>query len=162
MTAEQRIQRLEHSVEQLIADIEHLPADVLYRAPTAGEWPVMSTLAHVAELLPYWAHQAERVAGAPGEPFGRALDDPQRTGAVAEHGHDDLSAILPRIKSGLAECARVLRALPAEAWQQAGRHPSRGMMTVEQLVDAFLVVHVEEHAAQTAATLKTLSATSTG
>jgi hypothetical protein len=31
-------------------------------------------------------------------------------------------------------------------------------MTVQQLVDAFLVSHAEEHAAQTRATLETLSA----
>jgi len=53
VSAEEHIQRLERSVNQLIQEIERLPADVLYRPPSEGEWPVMSTLAHLAELLPY-------------------------------------------------------------------------------------------------------------
>ena len=162
MTAEQRVEQLEQSVERLIEEIERLPADALYRAPMEGEWPVMSLLAHVAEILPYWAHQAENIVRAPGEPFGRMLDDPDRVGAVAQHGHDAVSTIVPRIRSGLADCVRTLRALPADGWQQAGLHPMRGMMTVEQVVDTFLVSHVEDHAAQTATTLKTLGATSAG
>ncbi len=82
VSAEERIQRLERSVNQLILEIERLPADVLYRAPSEGEWPVMSTLAHLAELMPYWAHQATGIAARPDEPFGRTHDDPDRIGAV--------------------------------------------------------------------------------
>jgi uncharacterized damage-inducible protein DinB len=156
MAAEQRIEQLERSVERLIGEIERVPAEALYRAPMDGEWPVMSLLAHVAEILPYWAHQAEKIARAPGEPFGRLLDDPDRVGAVAQHSQDAVSTIVPRIRSGLADCLHTLRALPADGWQQAGLHPLRGTMTVEQVVDAFLVSHVEDHIAQTATTLKAL------
>jgi uncharacterized damage-inducible protein DinB len=156
VTAEERIQRIELSVHQLIQEIERLPADVLYREPRPGEWPVMSTLAHLSELLPYWAHQAEAVAGMPGRPFGRTHDDPQRIGAVVEHGHDSLEAIAGRIRAGLRECLATLRALPADAWTKTGQHASRGPMRVEEIVDAFLVSHAEEHAAQVQATLKLL------
>jgi uncharacterized damage-inducible protein DinB len=158
VTAEERILRIERSVQQLIQEIERLPADVLYRAPGPGEWSVMSTLAHLQEMLPYWAHQAERVVNAPGQPFGRTHDDPQRIGAVEQHGQDSLDAIVPRIRASLAECVQTLRSLPAEGWTLAGQHPSRGTMTVEDFVDAFLVGHAEAHAAQTQATLQALSA----
>jgi uncharacterized damage-inducible protein DinB len=157
VTAEERIQRIERSVQQLIQDIERLPADVLYREPRPGEWPVMSTLAHLQELLPYWAHQAEGVISAPDQPFGRTHDDPQRIGAVAEHGRDSLDAIVPRLRASLDECVTTLRSLPHEGWTRVGHSPSRGTMTVEQIVDAFLVRHAEEHAAQTHATLQALS-----
>jgi uncharacterized damage-inducible protein DinB len=154
---EERIQRLDRSVNQLIQEIERLPADVLYRPPSEGEWPVMSTLAHLAELLPYWAHQATGVAARPGEPFGRTLDDPDRVGAVAEHGQDSLDTAVSRIRSSLQECLRLLRALPSEAWSRTGQHATRGPMTVEQLVDAFLVDHAEEHAVQVQASVKSLA-----
>jgi uncharacterized damage-inducible protein DinB len=157
--AEERIQRLERSVKQLTQQIEGLPAEVLYRAPSQGEWPVMSTLAHLAELLPYWAHQAAAIAAQPGKSFGRTHDDPDRIGAVQQHGHDSLDVAVNRIRAGLQECISVLSALPAEAWASAGQHPTRGRMTIEQLVDAFLVSHAEEHADQTQATLKTLRST---
>src|SRR2546430_1494191 len=100
---EERIQRLEVSVQQLLEHVHGLPADVLYGAPGPGEWPVMSTLAHLAELLPYWAHQAERVASTPGTTVGRSHDDPERVGAVKQHGQDSLEAIVPRIRASLDE-----------------------------------------------------------
>ena len=158
MTAEERIQRLERTVNQLISEIERLPADVLYRPPSEGEWPVMSTLAHMAELLPYWANQASGVAARPGEPFGRTHDDPDRIGAISEHGMDSLDTAVGRIRSGLQECVRILRALPADAWSSTGQHPTRGPMTIEQLVDAFLVNHAEEHAVQIQTSVKFLAA----
>lgn len=156
MTEEERIQRLERTVQGLINDIERLPADVLYRAPSPGEWPVMSTLAHLAELLPYWAHQAEAIVRAPGQPFGRTHEDPDRIGAVEQHGRDSLDAIVPRLRASLEECLRTLRALPADAWQLAGEHSRRGSMTISEMVDSFLVEHAEEHATQTQATLSAL------
>ena len=157
MSAEEHIQRLERSVNQLISEIERLQADVLYRPPSEGEWPVMSTLAHMAELLPYWAHQAAAIAARPGEPFGRTHDDPDRIGAVQEHGQDSLDTAVNRIRASLEECVSLLRALPAEGWSHSGQHAIRGPMTVEQLVDAFLVNHAEEHAVQVQASVKTVA-----
>jgi len=158
VTPEDRIQRLQGSVRRLLADVERLPADVLYREPQAGEWPVMSTLAHVSEILPYWAHQAENITRNPGAPFGRTHEDPDRIAAVDQHSRDSLTAIAARIRAGLDESVSALRSLPADAWATAGQHPRRGSMTVEQVIDAFLLDHVEDHAAQIGATLAALSA----
>src|SRR5262249_10315461 len=107
-------------------------------------------------MLPYWAHQATDVARRPGEPFGRHLDDPARLGAISDHGQDSLESITPRIRAGLTECVDLLRALPTDAWMLAGQHPTRGSIAVEQLVDAFLVAHTQEHSEQIRATLDTL------
>ena len=130
--------------------MQTLPEEVLYRAPTPGEWPVMSTLAHVVELMPYWARQAREVAARPrnGEPFGRTHDDPDRIGAVEQHGRDSLGAALERIRQALDETVRTLRAIPAEGWSRTARHANRGEMSVEAIVDQFLVSHVEEHLGQ--------------
>jgi uncharacterized damage-inducible protein DinB len=156
-----RIQRLQASVEGLLQRMQTLPSDVLYRAPQAGEWPVMSTLAHLEELLPYWAHEAASIARQPGQPFGRTHDDAARLGAIDQHGRDALEAIVPRIRSSLAECITTLRGIPPAAWEHAGQHPRRGSMTVSQVVDDFLVSHADEHAAQIQATLDTLGAART-
>jgi uncharacterized damage-inducible protein DinB len=157
VTPEERIQRLETSVQRLVAEVERLPADVLYREPSAGAWPVMSTLAHVAEILPYWAHQAESIARSPGAPFGRTAEDPGRIAAVDQHSRDALEAIVARIRAGLDESVRTLRSLPADAWAKAGQHPTRGSMTAADVIDRFLLDHVEEHATQITATLAALS-----
>lgn len=156
MIVDERIQRLEMSVNRLIEDIERLPADVLYAAPRPGEWPVMSTLAHLAELMPYWVHQAERIASTPGLVIGREHDDPDRIGPIEQHGRDSLPSMVTRLQASLAEAVATLRALPAEAWTHAAQHPTRGAMSIQDLVDAFLVDHAEEHAAQIQATLHML------
>jgi uncharacterized damage-inducible protein DinB len=157
MTAEEHIARVERTVQQLLAEIEQLPNDVLYREPKSGEWPVMSTLAHLAELLPYWAHQAVDLAAATGQPVGRTLEDPRRVGAIEQHGQDSLAQIVPSIRQGLEECVNTLRGIPNDRWQAVGQHIRRGPITVDELVTAFVVNHAEEHAAQIRATLQTLS-----
>lgn len=148
MTVEDRIARLERDVARLIEDVRSLPDEVLYREPSDGEWSIMSNLAHVAEMLPYWAHQAEAIAGSPGARFGRTHDDPLRIGAIEAHSNDVLEQILAQIGQARDECVRVLRALPADAWLKAGEHPNRGSMTVEQTVDAFISRHLSEHVKQ--------------
>ena len=158
VTVEDNIAQLQQTVGDLLQEIERLPRDVLYREPAAGEWPVMSTLAHVAELLPYWAHQAELVAREPSAPFGRTPEDAGRLGAIEQHGHDSVDAMAPRIRASLEECVATLRQLPATSWSTVGTSPTRGTMSVEQIVDRFICGHAAEHAAQIRATLQTLQA----
>jgi uncharacterized damage-inducible protein DinB len=158
VTAEEQIARIETNVEQLLREIEQLPADLLYREPTPGEWPVMSTLAHLEELLPYWAHEAAGLAASPGKPVGRTLDDPRRVEPIAAHSKDSLDAIVPRIRAALAECMHTLRSIPADRWQAVGHHAVRGEITPEQIVEAFLCNHTREHAAQIRETLNSLAA----
>lgn len=156
--SDEQISRIERTVQNLLAEIDQLPVDVVYLAPTAGEWPVMSTLAHLSELLPYWAHEAEAVAKSPGRQFGRAHDDARRIGAIEQHGHDAITAMVPQIRASLADCVDTLRALPADAGAITGQHAARGAMSVDDMVDTFLVSHAEEHASQIAATLRALQA----
>jgi hypothetical protein len=156
MTPEERIISIERTVHQVLRDVESLPSDVLYREPEPGEWPVMSTLAHLAELLPYWAHEAAHVAAEPGGPVGRTHEDPKRLGAIEQHGHDTLASIVPSIRAALEECTRTLRGIPEEGWSAVGQHV-RGMpISAAEVVDRFVVHHAEEHATQIRATLQTL------
>jgi uncharacterized damage-inducible protein DinB len=156
VTVEERVSRLERTVQELIAEIERLPPDVVYQEPEAGEWPVMSTLAHLSELMPYWAHEAQQVARSPGTAFGRTHDDPRRIGAIEQHGRDALDAMVPHLQASLNECVSALRSIPADAWGTTGEHLSRGSMSVEAIVDSFIVDHAEEHSAQIASTLQAL------
>jgi hypothetical protein len=66
--------------------------------------------------------------------------------------------MVPQIRASLDECVATLRSIPATAWASAGQHPTRGSVSVEALVDTFLVRHAEEHTAQIAATLQALHA----
>jgi uncharacterized damage-inducible protein DinB len=153
---EDRIERIERGVAALLSRLEGVPADALYQAPAVGEWPVMSTLAHVAEMLPYWAHQAEGIARVPGQPFGRLHDDPGRLGAIEQHGQDAAEVVRDGLQASLAEAVQTLRELPAAALTLSGQHPRRGSMQVDELIDAFMVEHIEEHVQQIDAALSAL------
>jgi hypothetical protein len=159
VTAEELVTRVERAVEGLLEEIERLPPELLYREPTPGEWPVMSTLAHLAELLPFWAREGAEIAATPGKHVGRAQDDPRRVGPIEEHGHDSLEAMIPGVRAGLAECVATLRAIPSDGWQASGVHPRHASISVYELVETYVCNHAAEHARQIRATLQALQAT---
>jgi uncharacterized damage-inducible protein DinB len=162
VTPDERIARLQHGVKQLLDDVRNLPDEALYRDPPDGEWSIMRNLAHVAEMLPYWAHQAEAMMRSPGKPFGRTHDDPVRIATIEEHSNDVLEVMLASIQASADECVSALRALPVDAWSKEGEHPSRGVMTVEQMVDAFIVGHVAAHVRQVEEALEAVEANPSG
>ena len=145
-----RISRIETAVQELVDTAQALPDQVLYAEPEPSEWPVMSILAHVVELMPYWAKQALEVSrrSADSQPFGRTHDDPDRIGAVQQHGRDSLDGMLPRVRAACTEAVDLLRQIPPDGWARTARHANRGDMSVEQIVEQFLVSHVEDHLSQ--------------
>ena len=153
-----RTSRIQTAVQQLTQTAEALPDKVLYAEPEPNEWPVMSILAHVVELMPYWAKQALEVSrrSQNGQPFGRTHDDPDRIGAVQQHGRDSLDSMLPRVQAACSEAVDLLAQIPPDGWARTARHANRGDMTVEQIVDQFLVTHVEDHLAQARAAISAL------
>ena len=153
MSAEERI---EAAITALLSRLEGLPSEALYREPSYGEWPAMSTLAHVVEMLPYWAKQCQGIANDPGQPFGRTHDDPGRLGAIAAHAADPVEAVRTNLQSSAHEALVILRGIPRAAWEKAGQHVRRGTMTIDEVVDEFMVRHVESHAAQVDEALRAL------
>lgn len=158
MLGDSRSERLGEAVQPVLLQAERLHGDELYQAPHEGDWSPMRILAHIAELVPYWARQAAELARRDQDdlPFGRTADDPDRIAAVEDHHADGLDEALSRLRSGLAEAVVVLRALPEAGWSRTGRHPRRGQMTVQQVVDDFLLDHLDEHAAQLDRTIRAL------
>jgi hypothetical protein len=161
VSSEELVTRVQSTIDQLLGQIERLPASVLYRGPAPGEWPVMSTLAHVAELLPFWAHAGAELARSPGTRTGRALDDPRRVGPIEQHGHDSLDAMIPRVRAGLAECVATLRAIPTDGWQVRGTHPRHPSISVYELIETYVCNHAAEHTRQIQTTLRSLESAET-
>ncbi len=153
--SEERAHRLETLVDQMLTACSGMQSAQLHRTPGPELWSVIMILAHLAELLPYWASQACEVASRSENdaPFGRTHDDPDRIAAVETRAGLTLEQVLPSVREALATAAAALRTIPAAGWQKTGRHARRGEMTVQQIVDQFLFEHVEEHTQQAEATL---------
>jgi uncharacterized damage-inducible protein DinB len=147
--------RLQSALAGILAEADRVHPEDAYARPAADAWSAAEILAHLVEMLPYWAEQARAVAarGRDGEPFGRTHDDPERIAAVREHARDDLGELAAGVRASLDRATAVLRAIPDPGWQRTGRHARRGEMSVVQIVEQFLVEHAGEHAQQLAAVL---------
>ncbi len=158
LMSEERALRLETVVGGMLDSCSGMRSEELQRMPASEQWSVMMIIAHVAELLPYWAGQACDVASRTKNdaPFGRTHDDPDRIAAVETRAGLTLEQIVPRVREALSTAAAALLTIPAEGWTRTGRHTRRGEMTVQQIVDQFLIEHLEEHMHQAEATLRAL------
>jgi hypothetical protein len=117
--------------------------------PDSGErWDRGQVLAHVAEMLPYWARQIELLVAGEQATFGRVKGDPDRRAAIERDRREDPERLLGRVDEGVAAVLALLDRLDDRAMARTGRHPSLGEMTVATIVDRFLVAHLEEHADQ--------------
>ncbi len=129
-----------------------LPEGLADPDPGAEErWEAGQIWAHVAEFPTYWLAQAERVIARPTQPpvpFGRVKTDVGRIEAIERDRHTDPAALLERVRGSLAEVTDAARMWDPATWRLRGMHPTMGEMTLERLVEVFIVDHLEEHADQ--------------
>ena len=120
--------------------------------PGSGErWEAGQIWAHVAEAVPYWIDQAQLVANTyDGEPvpFGRTKSDPTRIAAVERDRDQPVSVLWAVTHSDIESLRLVIASLDDVAWSARGRHETRGVMSMDRIIDEFLVGHLEEHADQ--------------
>jgi len=145
-----RRDRLVAAAARIRATAPLLPDEALTDPdPDTGErWDRRQVLAHVAEMLPYWAEQVELVAAGDEVPFGRVSSNPERIGAIERDRREDPSRLLDRVDDGVGIVLALLERLDDDALAHSGRHQVLGEMTVAAIVDRFLVDHLEEHADQ--------------
>lgn len=161
------------AIDELIGRIRTAATDLAERQPAieAGEpWPLAEqfggepealwgpreTLGHVAEMLPYWTGELERVlAGQPDRavPFGRTASDPLRLGVIERDRTLPIRELVSRITFGADRLATRLDELAPGAATRLGVHPTLGEMTVAGLLERFVAGHLEEHVAQLDTTL---------
>src|SRR3712207_3012295 len=100
-------------------------SDDFSHAPEA-HWGPPETLAHVAEMIPYWTGEIERVLDAPAEdgpvPFGRTGDDLQRLGVLERDRTLPPRELFARIEAGAERLARRLETLDEADAGRVGVH----------------------------------------
>lgn len=123
-----------------------------------ASWGPPEALAHVAEMLPYWLGEFERIVEAgrgPGDgfPFGRTADDPLRLGVLERDRSLPLRELFDRIDSSIARWERRTSDVAPRDLEAVGLHVRLGEMTAIEVCDRFVIVHLDDHVAQLEAIL---------
>jgi hypothetical protein len=146
-----RLDRLRSTVEAgmpwpMAAQFDHAPE---------ASWGPNELLAHVAEMLPYWLGEVERIRAGPGQPvpFGRVGTDPVRIAIIGRDRTLPIGELYARIHDGLARWAGRLETLTPAQRATVGLHPTIGEMTVEAIAERQVVTHLEGHVHQLQAIL---------
>jgi DinB family protein len=115
------------------------------------QWNGNQVWAHMAEFMPYWQMQLGNVisayTGTP-VPFGRTKDDPARVSAIMAGANGSIPSLMQQIQQSVQMTRNYLASLTPEQWQAIGLHARRGPMTVPQIIQAFTLDHLDEHAEQ--------------
>jgi hypothetical protein len=151
--AEDYIVRLDELSARLasLAEAPDTPAHTDPDPDTGERWDRGQVWAHLVELVPYWMDQLRTVIDSESEepvPFGRVKTDPGRIAAIEAERHDDVGAQWERLSSEIGDLKAFLTSMVDEQWDRAGVHPTLGTMTAPQIVERFLVGHLDDHAMQ--------------
>lgn len=142
------LERFADGAERLVAAVADVPAAAWHVRPSADDWSLGELLAHLAD--------SEILAA---ERFRRIVADPDATihplaqvdwAACLRYEARDPHLALATFRALRADNAALLRLLPPDAWERAGRHVALGPTTLREQVQAF-ADHTDEHLAQIAA-----------
>jgi GNAT superfamily N-acetyltransferase len=129
--------------EQLIADYEAGPEllrvavfgmthEQLLARPVPGRWSTLEVVCHVSDSEQFFADRIKRTL-ALNRPLLVAAD-PEPYPEAARYHDRDLEEELALVTLTRRQVARILKHVPAEAWQRAGVHTEGGLVTLRQLV----------------------------
>mgnify|MGYP000297664537 CR=1 FL=1 len=114
-------------------------------------WEAGQVWAHMAEFVGYWSGELERVISSydgDAVPFGRTKEDAGRIAGIEIGRNEPIPDLMSRVSDSIAELKRKLAGLTSAEWNTVGRHPTRGELDAEAIVERFIVAHLEEHADQ--------------
>jgi hypothetical protein len=142
-------------IEPRIVAGEPWPLAAAFGTEPEASWGPREVLAHMAEMLPFWLGELERVVDGEREPvpFGRVADDAARIGLIERDRTLPLRVLFARVDRGLHDWAERLPTLSADERAKLGLHPRLGEMPTGGILERFVIGHAEEHVAQIEALL---------
>jgi len=142
--------RLTTIVDEILAEVQQLPAELIHWVPSPGVWTVMDNLCHVREFLPFWTAETLRIVRRPAEPWGRDHTDSARVAAVANTTAVELEYVASDIRDAVRKSADALRSLTDDdlAMEATSKNPRWGMKPASFVIDDLLVHHVAKHQGQ--------------
>jgi hypothetical protein len=114
-------------------------------------WQAAQVWGHLAEFMPYWLGQIQMVIsefGGEPVPFGRTKADAARLEGIAGGLGTPIADQMASVREAIANARNYLDGLTPEQWAAIGLHSRRGEMNIPDIVQTFMLNHLEEHAAQ--------------
>jgi uncharacterized damage-inducible protein DinB len=124
--------------------VADMSASQLEARPVPGKWSTLEVVCHLVDSEQAWCHRMKRVI-AEERPLLIGYDESRFTTTLGYHEHD-LNSELSLMEGMRAQMALVLRSLPEAAWARTGVHSERGLITLEEMLEAE-VEHVPHHIA---------------
>ena len=122
--------------------VSGLSHEQLTARPVAGKWSTLEVVCHLADFDPILADRMKRII-AEDKPQILGADENKFAAALAYH-HRDVEEELTIIERTREQMARILRTLPAEAFQRVGMHNERGPLSLERLL-TMATNHISHH-----------------
>lgn len=120
-------------------------------APEAA-WGPREILAHLAEMLPYWLGEAERLIDMTNgpEPFGRDATNSVRLAIIERDRTLPMRELEARAAAGIERWQRRWPELDESARSRRGLHPALGEISVTDVANRFVARHLQDHLGQLA------------
>ncbi len=139
------------SMAPRVRSLEPWPLATAFGTEPEATWGPRELVAHVAEMLPFWLGELERIVDGPPPgptPFGRTADDPSRVGLIERDRTLPLRVLFARVDAGLHDWSERLATLTADERARVGLHPRLGEVTVAGMLERFILGHAEDHIEQ--------------
>ena len=142
------IRALSGRIEPLVGDLDR--ADAAAR-PNVDAWSVLEICCHLRDAGEISVQRIERLASEDNpvlEPYDEVALAIERN-----YSGDELSRVLPTLRSAWTRLADLLASLLEGAWERAGSHPERGDITIESEARRY-AEHAKMHLEQIEAALQ--------
>jgi hypothetical protein len=118
--------------------------------PQTGErWDRLNILGHTAEVLPFWSREIRKALDS-GARMGREPGSSGRLEGIESGRLIGEPALRDRIDTGVTSALGLIGGLsPSDLEREVDTH-GRGLITVRNALETFLVGHLEAHVAQLA------------
>lgn len=122
--------------------IAGMTAEQIDAAPIPGKWSTRQVICHIADFEPVYADRMKRVVAEEQPPLRGG--DPDVFAARLHYDVRDIEEELQLIEAVRKHTARILQALPEDAFERTGIHSADGPLTLRTLLER-ITKHVPHH-----------------
>jgi uncharacterized damage-inducible protein DinB len=142
MSIAQLIDQYAAGPAQLRQAVAGMSREQILARPIAGKWSTLEVVAHLADFEPVYVDRMKRIIAQHEPPL--MSGDPDLFASKLAYHERDLQEELALIEACRVHMARILRTLPAEAFERRGIHNENGPMTLEKVLSN-IANHVPHH-----------------